>query len=67
SLYEQSQMIAQREHVANQVAAQLQAKTDIDSLLETAAEAFQQALGATRASIRLGTPTLPPPNGDGKN
>jgi GAF domain-containing protein len=55
-LFEQAQLIAHREQVANQVAAELQSKTDIDSLLTTAAETFQQALGATRASIRLGMP-----------
>jgi GAF domain-containing protein len=55
-LYEQAQTIANREQTANQVAAHLQSKTDIDALLATAAEAFQQALGATRTTIRLGAP-----------
>jgi GAF domain-containing protein len=54
-LFEQAQALASREQTVNQIASQLQAKTDIDSLLTTAAESFQQALGATRTSIRLGT------------
>ncbi len=56
-LYEHAQTIANREHTANQVAARLQTKTDIDSLVAAAAETFQQALGATRTSIRLGAPS----------
>jgi GAF domain-containing protein len=60
-LYEQAQTIANREHTANQVAARLQTKTDIDSLVTAAAETFQQALGATRTTIRLGAPRT---NGD---
>ena len=55
-LYEQAQTIASREQTANQVAARLQSKTDIDALITTAVESFQQALGATRTSIRLGAP-----------
>lgn len=55
-LYEQAQSIADRERIANQVAARLQAKTDIDALVDAAAESFQQALGATRTTIRLNLP-----------
>jgi GAF domain-containing protein len=55
-LYEQAQIIANREQVANQVATRLQSRTDIDSLILAAAESFQQALGATRASVRLAMP-----------
>lgn len=54
-LFEQAQAVATREQTVNRIAAQLQANTDVDSLLTTAAESFQQALGATRTSIRLGT------------
>lgn len=53
-LFEQTQALANREQTVNRIAAELQAKTDVDSLLATAAETFQQALGATRTSIRLG-------------
>jgi GAF domain-containing protein len=55
-LFEQAQNIATREYTASQIAATLQSQTDIDALISTAAETFQQALGATRASVRLGTP-----------
>jgi GAF domain-containing protein len=57
-LFEQAQIIASREQMANQIAARMQAKTDVDAVLAVAAETFQQALGATRASIRLGTPDM---------
>jgi GAF domain-containing protein len=58
-LYEQAQSIADRERIANQVAARLQAKTDIDALVDAAAQSFQQALGATRTTIRLNLPEQP--------
>ena len=56
---EQAQIIANREQVANQIATRLQSRTDIDSLILAAAESFQQALGATRASVRLAMPGEP--------
>ncbi|MEP7288909.1 MAG: GAF domain-containing protein [Chloroflexota bacterium] len=56
-LFEQSQIIASREQTASQIAANLQTKTDLDILVTAAAEAFRDALGASRTSIRLGTPT----------
>ncbi len=55
-LFEQAQMIARREQLASQIGANLQAKTDIDSLVTEAAAAFQEALGATRTNVRLGVP-----------
>ncbi|MCC7209669.1 MAG: GAF domain-containing protein [Anaerolineae bacterium] len=55
-LFEQAQMTVAREQVANQIATMLQARSDMDSLIEVATDAFQQALGATRTSIRLGMP-----------
>jgi GAF domain-containing protein len=55
-LFEQAQMTVAREQVANQIATMLQARSDMDSLIDVATEAFQQALGATRTSIRLGMP-----------
>jgi GAF domain-containing protein len=58
-LYEQAQSIADRERIANQVAARLQAKTDIDTLVDAAAQSFQQALGAIRTTIRLNLPEQP--------
>jgi GAF domain-containing protein len=58
-LFEQAQMAVAREQVANQVATVLQTRSDVDSLIAVAAEAFQQALGATHTSIRLGVPEPP--------
>jgi len=55
-LFEQAQVIARREQLASQIGANLQAKTDIDSLVTVAAEAFQEALGASRTNVRLGVP-----------
>jgi GAF domain-containing protein len=59
-LFEQAQVAAAREQIANQIAARLQAETEVDSLLAAATGTFQQALGATRTSIRLGPPERRP-------
>ncbi len=61
-LFEQAQIIASREQMANQIAARLQAKTNVESVISVAAETFQQALGANRTSIRLGIPEATPKN-----
>lgn len=53
-LFERAQLAVAREQIANQIATVLQSRSDIDSLVDAAVEAFQQALGATRASVRLG-------------
>lgn len=58
-LFEQSQQTANREQLINQVTARLQAKTELDGLLNTAAESFSQALGATRTNIQLALPETP--------
>jgi GAF domain-containing protein len=55
-LFEQAQITASREQIASQLSARLQTRTDIESLLELATDAFQEALGATRTNIRLGSP-----------
>lgn len=53
-LFERAQLAVTREQIANQIATILQSKNDVDSLVTAATETFQQALGATRASVRLG-------------
>jgi GAF domain-containing protein len=58
-LFEQAQMAVAREQMANQVATVLQTRSDVDSLVAIAVEAFQQALGATHTSIHLGAPEPP--------
>ncbi len=57
-LFEQAQTTAQREQVVNRITSQLQATSDLQSLLTLAAEQFQEALGATQTRVRLGVPTL---------
>jgi GAF domain-containing protein len=52
-LFEQAQMTAHREQLVSQITAQMQTATDLQSLLTVAAAQFQNALGATVASIRL--------------
>jgi len=66
-LYEQSQAVAAREQMANQVAAALQSYTDMDSLVQAAVDRFQEALGATRTSIRLGVPNEQPHKNGGRS
>jgi GAF domain-containing protein len=66
-LFEQAQIVATREQLANQIAANLQTKTDVDALVAVAAETFQQALGATRTNIRLGFPDEEPAQTNGRN
>ncbi len=61
-LYDQAQTAIMREQVANRVATLLQAKSDVDTLVATAVDAFQQALGAMQTSVRLGLPPSPAPN-----
>jgi GAF domain-containing protein len=55
-LYDQAQMAITREQIANRVATLLQAKSDVDTLVAVAVDAFQQALGAVQTSVRLGLP-----------
>ncbi|MFN8419620.1 MAG: GAF domain-containing protein [Anaerolineae bacterium] len=56
NLFEQAQITANREQLVSQLSAQLQTRTDIDSLLELATDLFQRTLGASQANIRLGIP-----------
>jgi GAF domain-containing protein len=53
-LFEQAQTTAQREQLVSQITSQLQTATDLQSLLALAAARFQEALGATQTSVRLG-------------
>jgi GAF domain-containing protein len=58
-LFEQAQITAQREQLVNRITARLQTAGDLDGLLTMAAAQFQEALGATRAQVRLGLPPAP--------
>src|SRR5262249_41466358 len=55
-LLEQTQRNVVRERLINQVAVQLQAQSDMETLLTTAAEAFSHALGASSARVQLVIP-----------
>ena len=57
-LVEQSQALAQREAKANQVASKLLATTDMQSVLRTAAQDFNEALGAVQTHIYLEADTI---------
>jgi GAF domain-containing protein len=58
-LVEQSRESELRERLINQVSGRLQAETDLDKLLATAADAFSQALGASSTRIQLTTHDVP--------
>ncbi|MBZ0303300.1 MAG: GAF domain-containing protein, partial [Anaerolineae bacterium] len=63
-LFAESQRIAQREALINEVGARLQATSSVETTLAQAARSLQQMLKAERVSIRLGEP--PTANGSGK-
>ncbi len=64
-LFSESQRIAQREALINEVGARLQATSNVETTLNQAARSLQQMLKAGRVSIRLGEP--PVTNGNGKD
>jgi GAF domain-containing protein len=55
-LFEQSQRIAQREALVNEIGAKLQATNDVEATLSEAARSLKEAFKAQKVSIRLGTP-----------
>ncbi len=62
-LFEQSQRIAQREALVNEIGVRLQASNNIEATLAEAARSLKQTLRADKVAIRLGTP--PAANGNG--
>jgi hypothetical protein len=52
-LYEQSQMQAQRERKASEVASLLISATDVESVLNLAAQSFNEALGAIHTRVHI--------------
>jgi GAF domain-containing protein len=52
-LFEQSQVQAQREGKANEVASVLLSSTDVEAVLQLASKAFNEALGAVNTQIYL--------------
>lgn len=52
-LFENSQRLAERERLVNEVAARLQGASDMTDMLSLAAQEIRQALGAHMVSVRL--------------
>ena len=55
-LLEESQRIAQRETLINEISSRLQSATNIEATLTEAARSFTDTLGVNRVMIRLGAP-----------
>lgn len=62
-LLEESQRVAQREALVNQISTRLQTSTNIDTTLAEAARSLRDTLQAQRVTIRLGS--IEPQNGNG--
>jgi transcriptional regulator with GAF, ATPase, and Fis domain len=60
-LFDQSQRVAQREALINEIGSRLQQTNNVETTLAQAAQSLKQALRANKVSIRLG----PPPSGNG--
>jgi PAS domain S-box-containing protein len=56
-LFEQTQRRAHREQLTGQIVGKIRAASDVEGILETAAEELGRALGISRAVIRLGDPS----------
>jgi GAF domain-containing protein len=55
-LFEQTQELAQQELEVNTISARIQGLTDTDDLVRTVIQELSRALGAERATVRLGAP-----------
>ncbi|RMG76246.1 MAG: GAF domain-containing protein [Chloroflexi bacterium] len=64
-LVDESQRLAQREALVNQITSRLQAANSVNTMLNDAAASLRDALNASKVVIRLGTP--PTPNGGGSS
>jgi len=56
-LYENSQRVAQREALVNEISTRMQSANSVDATMAEAARSLRDALKANRVAIRLGTPT----------
>lgn len=59
-LVQESQRVAQREALVNEIATRLQASNNVSATLTEAARSLQDTLKLNRVKIRLGTPTPQP-------
>ncbi len=55
-LYEESQRVAQREALVNQIGTRLQTTTNVEATLVEAARSLHEVLGVNHVAIRLGDP-----------
>lgn len=55
-LYDESQRVARREAMLNEIGGRLQSSNKVDAVLSEAARSLQSTLGAQRVAIRLGSP-----------
>jgi GAF domain-containing protein len=55
-LYDESQRVARREAMLNEIGGRLQSSNNVDAVLSEAARSLQSTLGAQRVAIRLGSP-----------
>ena len=62
-LYEETERKAALERMVSQFGEQIREAGDVEHILQTAVRALRRVTGASRATVRLGTPTLlrPPP------
>jgi GAF domain-containing protein len=65
-LFDESQRAAQRQALINEISTQLQASTNVEATLRTAAHSLQTTLGAGRVAIRLGPPPVTAAKKDGE-
>jgi GAF domain-containing protein len=56
-LYENSQRLAQREALVNEIGSRIQSANSVEATLNEAAYSLRDVLKANRVAIRLGTPT----------
>ena len=54
----ETQRLAQREHVANRIAAKIRAAVSVEEVLRVASDELWQATGASRAVAQIGKPVL---------
>ncbi len=63
-LFEQTQELAQQELEVNTISTRIQGLTDTDDLVRTVVQEMSRALGAERATVRLGAPAGLGPGGN---
>jgi GAF domain-containing protein/HAMP domain-containing protein len=66
-LFEDTRRRAAREELVREISDQMQQATDMQSLMQIAAEEIKQALGVSRTVLRIGLDNTPSGNGDGNN